>query len=226
MTEMIDSLPSGVVASFVAYEYLALVALFFISEAAIPLPFPSYILVLYAGFLAQQGQGNIPLILLCAVAGTVLGSWLLYWAAARGGHALVRKYGRYIRLQPDRIARAETWFNQRGCTAVILGRLIPGIRCQTSIAAGLFHVRRRVFLGSTIAAALVWTSFYLGMGFLLGSGSAWIADYLGSPYLLMALPLAVAAAFVGLKVLRSRQRTGSGEPAHPDPALLHAQVPA
>ena len=222
MTEMIDGLPSGVIASFVAYKYVALVALLFLSEAALPLPFPSYVLVIYAGFLAQQGEGSIPLILLCAVAGTVAGAWLLYWAASRGAHPLLRKYGKYIGLRPDRLARAETWFDRRGSRAIIAGRLIPGIRCQTTIAAGVFHVRRGVFLTSTALAALIWTSFYLGMGFLLGSGSGWIADYLVSPYVLVALPVAILAVFVGFTVTRRKHRTAG----HAAPKLDRQPIPA
>jgi len=212
MADMIDSLPPSLVASFVTYEYLALVALFFVSETAIPLPFPSYVLILYAGFLAQQGQGNVPLILLCAVLGTVLGAWLLYWAASRRGHSLLRRYG--------------SWFDRRGSSAIFMGRLIPGIRCQTSIAAGVFHVRRRVFLCSTAVAALIWTSFYLGMGFLLGNGSGWIAGYLENSYILVALPLAVLAVFVGFKVMRRRHRPGKGATAQPDARLIPAGLTA
>jgi membrane protein DedA with SNARE-associated domain len=107
-----------------------------------------------------------------------------------------------------------------------MGRLIPGIRCQTSIAAGVFHVRRRVFLCSTAVAALIWTSFYLGMGFLLGNGSVWIAGYLGNPYILVALPLTILTVFAGFKVMRGRQRPEKGAGVQPDARLVPAGVTA
>lgn len=92
--DAIDSLPQGVVTFFVAYEYLALVALFFISEAGVPLPLPNFALILYASYLSGQGQGNLLLILLSVVVGMLAGSLVLYLAASRGGRPLLQKYGK------------------------------------------------------------------------------------------------------------------------------------
>ena len=98
--DIVESLPQPAVTFLIGYEYLALVLLFLAAEAGIPLPFPSAGVVLYAAYLARQGQGNVFLVLLSVALGMVLGSWLLYSAALRGGHPLLARYGRYIRLQP------------------------------------------------------------------------------------------------------------------------------
>ncbi|UCC59970.1 MAG: DedA family protein [Dehalococcoidia bacterium] len=224
--DIIDSLPPGLVSSLIAYEYLALIAILFVSEAAIPLPFPSYVLVIYAGFLAQNGQGNVFLILISSVFGAVLGSWLLYAVASRGGHRLLQKYGKYVRLHPEKLTKAETWFNSRGGIAIVLGRLIPGIRCQTTIAAGLFKVRRRVFLCATTLSTFIWISCYLCMGFLLGSGYGWVNSYLNNPYLLITVLLAVVTVPVILTVLKSRRRAVSNEPIHRGWMPVNKEIPA
>ena len=86
-------------------------------------------------------------------------------------------------------------------------------------------MRRGVFLTSTALAALVRTSFYLGMGFLLGNVSGWIADYMVSPYVLVALPVAILTVFVEFTVTRRKHRTGKGEATPSGLQPLHAGVP-
>ncbi|MEE8373856.1 MAG: DedA family protein [Dehalococcoidia bacterium] len=201
--DAVDSLPQGVVTFFVAYEYLALVALFFISEAGVPLPLPNFALILYASHLSGQGQGNLFLILLSVVVGMLAGSLVLYLAASRGGRPLLQKYGKYMRINPERLARAESWFHRRGRLAIVLGYLIPGIRYQTVVAAGVFQVRRRTFLSSAAISAIVWTSFYICLGLVFGNAYALVTGSLKSPYLVAAVVAVVLAVIVWIAVRRT-----------------------
>ena len=147
--DIIERLPEGIAALFTGYEYPTLLLLFLISEAGVPLPFPNYLLVIYAAHLAGQGQSNVFLILFFTVLGIVLGAWLLYWVALKGGKPLLLKIGKYVKLQPGKLSRAEEWFAKRDGLALIAGRLTPGLRIQIAIVAGIFNVRRDVFLSST-----------------------------------------------------------------------------
>lgn len=209
--DAVDSLPQGVVTFFVAYEYLALVALFFISEAGVPLPLPNFALILNASYLSGQGQGNLLLILLSVVVGMLAGSLVLYLAASRGGRPLLQKYGKYMRLNPERLARAESWFHRRGRLAIVLGYLIPGIRYQTVVAAGVFQVRRRTFLSSAAISAIVWTSFYICLGLVFGNAYAMVTGSLRSPYLVAAIAVVVLTVVVGLAVRRVVSARGKAE---------------
>jgi membrane protein DedA with SNARE-associated domain len=200
--ETVGGLQQTMVHFFTSYECLALFLFFFISEAGVPLPVPGPVLIFYAAFLAGQGQGNVFLIFLSAITGAVLGSWLLYTIAEKGGHPLLLKYGRYVRLQPEKVERVETWFKRQSSISVFLGRLIPGVRVQTAIAAGLFLVPRNLFLASTALSAAIWITTYFSLGFALRNGYEWLIDCLTNPFLMAAvvLPLlAVAAAFVILR---------------------------
>jgi membrane protein DedA with SNARE-associated domain len=204
-----ESLPQGVISFFITYEYLALILVFFISEAGIPLPLPSFALILYAAYLTGQGQGNLFLILVSVVLGMVLGSWLLYTLAARGGRPLLEKYGKYIFLKPERLNRAEAWFNKRGRIAVPLGYLMPGIRLQTVVAAGVFHVPGRTFLCSTIVSAVIWTSIYLCLGVLCGNAYSLVKDSMTNPYVIAAMVGVALAAVVTVLAIKAR-RHGRG----------------
>jgi membrane protein DedA with SNARE-associated domain len=143
-----ENIPDSVSHYFLTYGYMAIFLLFFISEAGIPMPFPNYLMVIFASYLAFAGRANIPLILLCTVVGMVGGAYLLYLASRKGGYPLLMKYGRFIKLYPERVARVEQWFQRRGALAIFVGRLCPGIRIhQTAIAAGVFRMGGLIYKG-------------------------------------------------------------------------------
>jgi membrane protein DedA with SNARE-associated domain len=203
--DIIESLPEGVAALFTGYEYPTLLVLFLISEAGVPLPFPNYLLVIYAAYLAGRGQGNIFLILLFAVLGIVLGSWLLYLISLKGGKPLLLRVGKYLKLQPEKLARAEEWFSKRGGLAIIVGRLTPGLRIQIAIVAGIFNVRHDVFLYSTAISATIWTGFYLCLGLLLKAGYETVTGYLSPGYQLAFAVIILLIVAVGFAAFRTKK---------------------
>ena len=82
-----------------------------------------------------------------AIAGWAIG---LY-----GGRPLLERHGRWFHLGPERLERAERWFDRWGDWAVFLGRITPVARSFVSIPAGVFRAplgRYTVltFIGSTI----------------------------------------------------------------------------
>lgn len=201
-----DSLPGGLVDFFVRYEYLALLLVFLISEAGVPLPFPNYLLILYATYLLGEGKGNVFLIFSSAALGMILGAGLLYWIALRGGHPLLQRYGRYIRLQPDRLARVEAWLKRRGGVAIFLGRLTPGIRVQTALVAGLFRVPGAVFATSVTLSAMVWVFIYVLAGILMQDQYKRLYGFIKGQYVLALGILALAFIVATVMLLRGRLR--------------------
>jgi membrane protein DedA with SNARE-associated domain len=201
-----DSLPGGLVDFFVRYEYLALLLVFLISEAGVPLPFPNYLLILYATYLLGEGKGNVFLIFSSAALGMILGAGLLYWIALRGGHPLLQRYGRYIKLQPDRLARVETWLKRRGGVAIFLGRLTPGIRVQTALVAGLFRVPGAVFATSVTLSAMVWIFVYVLAGILMQDQYERLYGFIKGQYILALGVLALAFIVATVMLLRGRLR--------------------
>jgi membrane protein DedA with SNARE-associated domain len=213
--DSVGGLQQTMVHFFASYECLALFLFFFVSEAGVPLPVPGPVLIFYAAFLAGQGQGNVFLILFSAIIGAVLGSWLLYTVAAKGGHPLLLKYGKYIRLQPGKIDSVETWFKRQGGMSIFLGRMIPGLRLQTTIAAGLFRVPRSLFLSSTALSAATWIVTCFSIGFVLRNKYEWLIDGITNPFLMAAivLPLlAITASFVlsRRKAITSKLKQSAG----------------
>jgi membrane protein DedA with SNARE-associated domain len=172
----------------------------------VPLPVPGDTIILYAGYRASLGRINPLLAALCVMAATVAGSSILYWVARLGGHQLVFKYGRYIHLDQEKLARMERWFQDHQRTAIVLGRLVPGLRTAVTVAAGIFEVPYRAFALYTTLSSIIWAGFYLAAGAILGREYDQLAAY---AVYLFAQPLfqaAVLLAAIAIIAWRLRHR--------------------
>src|SRR4051812_20003309 len=95
-----------------------------------------------AGVGSRGGFGGRAYVAL-ALAGTLgyLVGALIGWAIGRyGGRPLLERHGRWFHLSPERLDRAEAWFERWGNLAVFIGRVTPVVRSFVSIAAGVFEM--------------------------------------------------------------------------------------
>ncbi len=160
------ALGRAILAFVAAHQYSGLFVFLLIEEAGVPLPLPGDTLIMYAGVRSRGGGTIAALAILLVAAAATLGSSALYWLARRGGRPALARYGRFLHLHPDRVDRMEARFRRWGVWAIILGRLIPGLRTPTSVMAGLFAVPYRVFAPCTALSALLWTLLYFYLGAL------------------------------------------------------------
>lgn len=145
-----------------AFAYLAL------EESGVPIPVPGDFLMLALGERAREGLIVFWQVVAALEAGTVLGSSLLYWVARRAGRAIVERYGAFVGIGPKQLDRAEKQLKRHGAAAVVLGRLLPGLRIVTSIACGIFRVPYRVFLPSMTLGSLIYIVGYTLLGYFAG----------------------------------------------------------
>lgn len=160
---------------------LAAVAFLMLAENVFP-PIPSEVIMPLAGFLAFEGKMNIVAAVAAGSFGSLLGTYLWYIAARRIGEArlrrLVARHGRWLTLSLDDLDRAGDWFRRHGRMAVLLGRLMPGIRTVISVPAGLTGMKHAPFLAYSLLGTAVWTAFLTGLGYALGSQYDKVADWL------------------------------------------------
>jgi membrane-associated protein len=147
---------------------LAAFVFLLIEEAGVPVPVPGDVLMLILGVHASQGRVSLWQAIAVMEIATILGSTFLYTASRLAGRSLVYRYGRYIRLTPERLDQAEQWLKQHGSRAVFLGRLAPGLRIVTAVACGVFDVPARVFVPAMSLGALLYISVYTLLGYFLG----------------------------------------------------------
>jgi membrane protein DedA with SNARE-associated domain len=150
------------------YGLLAIALFVLIEEAGVPIPIPGDIVMLLAGVRVHQGQSNLWLVLVSLELASVLGASCLYALARRAGRTTVYRYGRFLHLTPARLDRTEAWLHRRGWVAVVLGRLLPGLRIVTAVACGVFGIRYRVFLPSMALGGLVYILVYVLLGYFFG----------------------------------------------------------
>src|SRR5205823_8440676 len=124
----------------VAHGLLAAFVFLLIEEAGVPVPVPGDVLMLILGVHASQGRLPLWQAIVVMELATILGATFLYAAARLGGRGLVYRYGRFMRLTPERLDNAEKWLTRHGSRAVFLGRLVPGLRIVTAVACGVFSI--------------------------------------------------------------------------------------
>src|SRR3990167_1424671 len=147
------------------FSYFGLFLILFIEEGGIPLPVPGDIFIATVSALPNS---NYFLIVLTTVSATLLGSTILFTLANKFGQDLLLKYGKYIKVTPQKIKKIERWFEKYGGWAIVIGRLIPGLRIVTPVVAGFFGVSYKTFWLYTTIAAFIWANIYYVLGRFFG----------------------------------------------------------
>ena len=143
-------------------------------ENVIP-PIPSEVIMGVGGLLVQRGTMEFWPLLLIGTVGTTVGNYAWYWVGDAWGYKrlepFVDKWGRWLTVDWDHIAKAQVFFAQRGHWVVFFLRFSPFLRTIISLPAGLAHMPKLKFLGFTFAGSIIWNA-------LLIKGGEWLGHYL------------------------------------------------
>ena len=133
-------------------------------------PLPSEVVLPLAGFLAGQGKLSLAAVLVAATVGSVVGALVLYWAGAALGRDRMRRIAERLPLMDaDDVDRAQGWFDRHGRSAVLVGRLVPGVRSLVSVPAGIARMPLLPFLGYTTLGSAAYNAVLVLLGHQLGS---------------------------------------------------------
>jgi membrane protein DedA with SNARE-associated domain len=181
------------------------VALLMLLENVFP-PIPSEVVLPLAGYTASQGELSMPMVVLAAVVGSMLGALLFYWFGQRLGRErarrFVEKHGAWLTMDTDDLDRAERWFERHGGKAVLLCRFVPGLRSLISVPAGMVSMPMGPFLGLSTLGTLVWCAALAWAGSALGQRYDQVAVVL-DPVLYVILA-GVAVVYV-VRLVRMRR---------------------
>ena len=117
------------------YGYLGVAGMLFLEDFGVPVP--GEIMLIAAAVFAGAGQMNIAVVFLVAVLAAVIGDNIGFVVGHFGGRPLAERFGRYIFLTPQRLDRAETFFNRHGGKVVAVARFIDGLRQINGLLAGI-----------------------------------------------------------------------------------------
>jgi membrane protein DedA with SNARE-associated domain len=176
-------------------------------ESVFP-PIPSEVVLPLAGFLAGQGRMGLVAVLIWATAGSVVGALALYGIGAALGAQRLRRLADRVPLMDSRdVDRAESWFTRHGVWAVLICRMVPGMRSLVSIPAGVNRMPLWQFTLLTAVGSAVWNSIFIGLGYELGAQWDQVGKY--SDLLNYAVVGAIVLV-IGLLVVRRLRRSRQG----------------
>jgi len=178
---------------------------------------PGDSLLFTAGLLCTTDKDhlNLPSVLLCAVAGALLGAQVGYLIGRKGGKALLAR-SRNKHLVAG-AARAEAILAEYGqAKAIVLGRFIPVVRTVLNPMAGALNVPLRTFTVWQVVGGLVWSVGVTLAGYGLGNTIPSIDTYLLP---IIGLIVLVSVIPIALEILRSRRPAKGPRPTKtPTPA--------
>lgn len=180
------------------------VSLIFESAGA---PFPSEVILPFAGFLVSEGRLGLFEAILYATLGQTAGSVLAYMIGLHGGRPLIRRYGRLLFLREHHLAAADRWFERYGERAVFFGRLLPVVRGVISYPAGVTRMDFKRYLAFSVLGIVPFTCALIIAGDLLGQNWPAVRTWFHElDYALAALAAAAVLWWAGRRLARGRGR--------------------
>ncbi|MBQ0049265.1 MAG: DedA family protein [Bacteroidales bacterium] len=164
-------------------QYWVIILLMAIESSFIP--FPSEIVIVPAAYLAAASAAttvvgapvshlSIPLIIVFATVGAVIGAFLNYGLSIWIGRPVVYRFaesrlGHMCLLSKEKVEKAEVYFKKHGAMGTFFGRLVPAVRQLISIPAGLSRMNILKFATYTALGSAIWNTILALIGVYLAS---------------------------------------------------------
>jgi membrane protein DedA with SNARE-associated domain len=165
-----------------------------------------------AAVAVGSGQLSLPLVVLVATAGALVGD-LVTFGVARVGHGpLMRLLAR--RQSPQRVEEFRGRFTRHGWLVVVAGRLLPAGRIPALLAAGALAYPWRRLVPAAVAACLLWAIAYAALGALTGGlfDDPFVAPLLGAAAVLVVGGISSLVASRVARRRRGADRETTGGP--------------
>jgi membrane protein DedA with SNARE-associated domain len=198
------------------YGYLVVFFGVMLESAGVPLPGETVLIT--AGVLVHRGILDPGDAVFFGILGAVVGDQIGYWVGRFGGRPFVLRWGRYVFITPERLGRAERFFEQHGGKAVFFARFITGLRVFGALVAGMSRMAWGKFALYNVLGGAVWATAAVALGYFLWASIGLVEHWIGRVSLLLAaaLVLVVVLRWSYRKATRTRSDENSKE-GSPDP---------
>jgi membrane-associated protein len=172
---------------------------------------PGDSLLFTAGLLCTTTKNgvhlNLPSVLVCAVAGALIGAQVGYLIGRKGGQTLLaRSKNKHLQKGAE---RAEEILAKYGyAKAIVLARFIPVVRTVLNPMAGALNVPVKTFTVWQVVGGLAWSIGVTMAGYALGSSIPNIDNYLLP---IIGLIVVVSLIPIALELLRARKSSAAAE---------------
>lgn len=173
----IAQLVHGALALLQGLGYPGIAAIVGLESAGLPLPGETTLIA--AGYLAATGHLSLPLVIAAAALGAIVGDSVGYAIGRKGGRRLLERRGRWLGVTPERLAKADRYFEKHGAKTVFFGRFIAFLRILAGPLAGASKMPYRRFLAANVAGAVTWATTMGTLAFFFGKPVATVLSSLG-----------------------------------------------
>src|SRR5579883_282409 len=108
---------------------------------------------IYAG---TTGRLFIGWIIAAAAVGAIMGDNIGFVIGREGGFRLVRRYGKYVKLDDKKVKLGQYLFLKHGAKVVFLGRFIAVLRAWSAFLAGVARMEWPPFFLANAAGGILW----------------------------------------------------------------------
>lgn len=179
------------------FGYLGVAAMMALESTIVPIP--SEVIIPPAAYWAAQGKLDYAGVIIAGTVGSVLGALLMYLASKYLGRPLLIRYGRYVRITPDKIEAAERFVARYETGGIFFARLLPVVRHLIGIPAGLVRMPLGPYLTMTTLGSALWCTVLTWFGAtVLGDQPNLIKDPDALLHVLKAKSMIIGAAVLVL----------------------------
>ena len=162
---------------------------------------PSETVVIIGGNLSASGDLSLPLVMLAAAAGAIVGDNICFGIGTLVGERTVKRWFSSEKSR-RRLDWAEGMLDERGAYIIVVARFIPGGRTAVTFSAGYvptFPWRR--FVVYDVVAGCIWASYASLLGYFGGK------TFENHPFLGLLIALGVALSLgLAVELVRNRRQ--------------------
>lgn len=148
-------------------------------------------LLVFTGFLAANGKGDLGLLIIVCSLGSIAGDLTSYVIGSRFGGAIMQRP--WFKRRENLLNRAQLYFAAHGGKSVFIGRFIGFLRPFIPFIAGSAQMNPLAFTSYALVSGILWGISYPGLGYLCGASWQMVQVWSGRFSLLILL---LAALFI------------------------------
>jgi membrane protein DedA with SNARE-associated domain len=173
-------------------------------------PFPSDVVVVFAGSLVALGDMGFVETVLAATAGSTAGFLVMYKVGDWFGDRFLDT-GRIPFIPVPRVKKVELWFGKYGFWLIVANRFLAGTRAVVSFFAGMSELDLRKTTALSFVSSLCWNIILVSAGYSLGRNWQSISGYL-TVYTRIVTGILILILLIWIAFIVIRKRSAPEEP--------------
>lgn len=159
-----------IIEDFGNWTYAILFAIVFVETGLVIFPFlPGDSLLFAAGTFAALGALNLPALLVVFFFAAVIGDSVNYEIGKKVGTTIRPNTFMGKMINPEKMHKAEAFFNKHGGKTIVIARFMPFIRTFIPFVAGASRMKYGYFLMYNIIGAALWVAICTLLGYFFGN---------------------------------------------------------